>query len=129
MAFFSSTLKEYWVLVNGDCAVNSRRMRTQRAAGVCGAVDRPRATSKSAAKAGCRGMRASAAAICFCSSVEGAQTFSTLTRTGGSCCATAASASISNVLRIFNAAIVQESDWQLAIGEHPPQRRRDAEDW
>ena len=52
-------------------------------AGISVRVERPRDTSKSLPNKGCLGTRASADAISFCSSAEGAHTFSMLTFTCG----------------------------------------------
>src|SRR5262245_56648589 len=104
--FLGSTLKEYCTVLNVACADKSRRMRTQSAvelslatcaAPVCRkstlleSVERPRSTSKSELNFGSFGIRASAAAISFCSLSEGVHTFRTLILTGGcpACCADA----------------------------------------
>src|SRR5271165_515177 len=93
-----STLKEYCTVENSACTANSRRIRTQvaiagsdepvfaagwRNPAASSRLDWPRSTSKSWLKIGCLGMRLSAEAICCCSSVEGEQTFRTLTFTLG----------------------------------------------
>lgn len=94
-----STLKEYCTVENNDDAANSRRMRTHVAttgasvnfalapvfkkSEVCSRLDIPRPTSKSFPKTADLGTFASAAAISFWSSGEGAHTFNTLTLTCG----------------------------------------------